>query len=133
MLHFLTQGFRWDPKSNQIASVHVGFVLDVGIQAGADGSLALGYHTSRVDGVDGYGWGFSLEGGAGGGMGVSIAYPLPGEGMPNQITVEAGASGKVEASVFMGHDVIIGYFDKGKFYCRVLTLITFDVNTQHAL
>ena len=113
--HFLTQGFRWDPTSNQIASVHVGIGIDAGIQAGADLSFALGYHTSRCDGVDGFGWGFSAEYGGGVGMGAAIAYPLPGDGLPNQITVETSASAKLELSVFVGHGVIVGYFDKGKF------------------
>ena len=116
MLHFLTHGFKWDPTSNQIASVHVGWSLDIGFQAGGDASWVFGYSTSRVTGVDGFGWGFSAEAGSVIGAGFDIAWPLPGDGMPNQFTIEFSAeSAKVEVSAFFSHAIIVGYLDKGEY------------------
>ena len=101
-----------------MASVHVGTSLDLGVQAGADSGWAFGYHTSRVNGVDGFGWGFSTEFGGGLGGGFDVAWPLPGDGMPNQFVVEFGdASAKFEVTIKYSHGVIIGYFDKGE-YCQ---------------
>ena len=67
--------------------------------------------------VDGFGWGLSAEFGSVTGAGFDIAWPLPGDGMPNQFTVEWGdASAKAELSIAFSHGVIIGYYDKGEYY-----------------
>ena len=74
ILSLITTG-KWDTntETSPLASVHFGYAIDAGISAGAKLGLAIGYHTSRPGGVDGFGYGVNLAASAGIGMGVVSA------------------------------------------------------------
>jgi hypothetical protein len=112
ILYFLSHGFEWDPSFTQLLSFHVGYALDIGPQGGVDVGLCIGYHTSRVTEVNGFGWGFSIEAGAGYSGGISVGWPLPGTHIPNQFVVQIiGLGATAEAAAFWNHNIIVGYYD----------------------
>lgn len=64
--------------------------------------MFFAYSMSSFVQVNGFGWGFSLEGAYGYGIGVSVAWPLPGSHIPNQYVVQIGAAGgKAEMAAFL--------------------------------
>ena len=67
---------RWEANTKSpLASIHFGYAISAGVSGGADADLAFGYHTSRPNGVDGFGFGVNLEGSAGLGAGV-VSAPM---------------------------------------------------------
>ena len=105
-LYFLTHGFNFDPSFTQIMSLHVGYAISYGIQIGAGAGMSIAYHTSRVTGVGGFGWGLSLEGAAGYKIGAAVAWPIPGSHVPNQYLVTpVGAGADLSFAAFLGHSV----------------------------
>jgi len=110
-------GFGLGPNDGgggtKVASAHVGIGFNIGVQGGYDVGLSIALHTSEVDGIDGFGWGFNVEAAAGYAIGGSINWPLPGSHHPNQYVVQViGAGGKIEISASISYDIILGYYDK---------------------
>ena len=88
LLFYIANGLRWDQSMTQLASFHVAYALDAGVQGGGDIGFSVAYHTSRVSSVNGFGWGFSLEGAFDYAAGVGISWPLPGSHIPNQFVAQ---------------------------------------------
>ena len=51
ILYFLSHNFNWDPNFTSLASFHVAYAIDIGVQGGGDVGFSIAYHTSRVTGV----------------------------------------------------------------------------------
>lgn len=112
LLFYIANGLRWDPSNTQLASFHAAYALDAGVQGGGDIGFSVAYHTSGVSGVNGFGWGFSLEGAYAYGAGVGISWPLPGSHVPNQFVAQVlGVGAKLEMAAFFNHAIIVAYLD----------------------
>lgn len=113
ILYFLSHDFNWDPHATSLASFHVAYAFDLGVQGGMDAGLSIAYHTEgrcillfqcllftflhamtiltyiylllAVTAVNGFGWGISIEGAYGYGIGLNVGWALPlSDGIPNQ-------------------------------------------------
>ena len=51
ILYFLSHNFQWDPNFTSLASFHVAYAIDFGVQGGGDVGFSIAYHTSAVTGV----------------------------------------------------------------------------------
>ena len=51
ILYYLSNNFNWDPTFTSLASFHVSYAIDAGVQVGGDVGFSIVYHTSRVTGV----------------------------------------------------------------------------------
>lgn len=112
LLFYIGNGLRWDQSMTQLASFHVAYALDAGVQGGGDIGFSVAYHTNRVSKVNGFGWGFSLEGAYGYAAGVGISWPLPGSHVPNQYVAQVmGIGVKLEMAAFFNHAIIVAYYD----------------------
>eukprot|EP00956_Cyclotella_meneghiniana_P008259 scaffold11019_cov38-Cyclotella_meneghiniana.AAC.1 len=109
LVYYIHHGFKWDPLTTQLISVHVGYAFDIGVQGGGDAGFSIAYHTSAVTGVNGFGWGLSLEGAYEYAVGLNVGWPFPGTHIPNQYVVQViGAGAKLEAAGFINHAIIVG-------------------------
>jgi len=112
ILHYFTYNGHWNKINTQVASFHVAYAIDLGVQAGVEGGLSIAYHTSPPKDVSGFGYGFSFEGAAGYAAGLSVAWPMPGEHVPNQFVAQiVGAGGSFEFAAFWCHAIIVGFYD----------------------
>lgn len=46
ILYFLAHNFNWDPHATSLASFHVAYAFDLGVQGGGDAGFSIAYHTS---------------------------------------------------------------------------------------